>query len=54
LSFLVTFVALQQMRTVLFTVEGSVIENVTLQAPTTSETKVLERSGKLVTSLLAG
>jgi hypothetical protein len=33
------------MKTVLFIVEGSVIENVMLQAPTTSETEVLGRSG---------
>jgi hypothetical protein len=42
------------MRTVLFIVEGSVIENIMLQAPATSETEVLGRSRRVVTSLLAG
>jgi len=42
------------MRTSLFIVEGSVIKNIMLQVPMTSETEVLGRIWRLVTLLLAG
>jgi len=42
------------MRKSLFIVEDSVIKNIMLQVPITSETEVLGRNGRLVTSLLAG